>query len=38
MRQPYASDQYSYAEAPDRLQTVRDDATFVEIVSGEVAR
>ena len=31
-RQPYASDQYTFAEAPDRLQTVRDDETFAGIV------
>lgn len=31
-RQPYASDQHLYAEAPDWLQTVRDNDTFAEIV------
>jgi hypothetical protein len=29
---PYASDQYTFAEAPDRLRTVRDDVTFAGIV------
>jgi hypothetical protein len=38
MRQPYAADQGSFAEAPERLRTARDNESFAQIVAGEVAR